>query len=75
MRVTAVAANPKKLASHVAGLWAGRKNKDRSADGLSSWTADRLEYLYTGPVVLDGESLELSENFTLTATPPLEFVK
>lgn len=74
LRVTAVSANPKKLASHAAGLWAGRKHKDRSADGLSSWTAHQLDYFYTGPAVLDGERLEISGAFTLSATAPLEFI-
>lgn len=74
LRVTYVEGNSKHLASHVAGLWMGRKNKDRSKDGLSSYRASRLEYDYDGPVVLDGEPLTLTQHFTVLPTPPLTFV-
>ena len=57
LRVTYVAGEYQKLVRHVASLWIGKKNKDRSQDGLYSWTADGLKYRYKGPCILDGDCL------------------
>ena len=75
LRVTYVAGEYQKLAQHVASLWLVKKNKDRSQDGLYSWTADGLKYRYKGPCVLDGELLELTKGFKIRSTRPIRFAK
>jgi len=73
LRVTYVAGEYHKLVRHVASLWLGNKSKDRSEDGMYSWTADGLRYRYAGPCVLDGELLELTKGFKIRATQPIRF--
>jgi len=73
LRVTYVAGEYQKLVRHVASLWLGKKNKDRSQDGLYSWTADGLKYRYKGPCVMDGEVLDLTKSFKVSATKPIRF--
>jgi diacylglycerol kinase family enzyme len=73
LRVTYVAGEYKKLVRNVAGLWLGKKNKDRSKDGMYSWTANSLKYRYEGPCVLDGELLDLTKGFKVSATKPIRF--
>ena len=73
LRVTYVAGEYQKLVRHVASLWLGNKSKDRSQDGMYSWTADGLKYRYEGPCVLDGELLELTKGFKIRATKPIRF--
>lgn len=75
LRVTYVAGEYQKLVRHVASLWVGNKSKDRSQDGMYSWTADDLKYRYKGPCVLDGELLELTKGFKIRATKPIRFAK
>jgi len=75
LRVTYVAGDYQKLVRNVASLWLGKKNKDRSQDGLYSWTADSLKYRYKGPCVLDGELLELTKSFKVSATEPIRFAR
>ncbi len=74
LRISYVKAAPRRLPAHLLGLWMGRKSKDRSADGLQSWTAQSLTYDYDGPVMLDGETLALENRFCVHATQPLDFV-
>ncbi len=74
LRVTYVAANYKNLIRHTASLWRGQKSKDRSQDGLLSWSAHSLDYGYTGPCVLDGEHLALASRFTVSASAPIRFI-
>jgi hypothetical protein len=73
LRVTYVAGEYKNLVKNVAGLWLGKKKKDRSKDGMYSWTANTLKYRYEGPCVLDGELLELTKGFKVSATQPIRF--
>ncbi|WP_026941594.1 diacylglycerol/lipid kinase family protein [Hellea balneolensis] len=73
LRVTYVAGEYQKLVRHVASLWLGNKSKDRSRDGMYSWTADDLTYQYKGPCVLDGEVLKLTKGFKIRATRPIRF--
>lgn len=73
LRVTYVAGEYQKLVRHVASLWLGNKSKDRSQDGLYSWTANSLKYRYKGPCVLDGELLDLTKSFKIRATQPIRF--
>ena len=75
LRVTYVAGEYQKLVRHVASLWLGNKSKDRSQDGMFSWTADGLKYRYKGPCVLDGEILDLTKGFKIRATRPIQFAK
>lgn len=75
LRVTYVAGEYQKLVRNVASLWLGKKSKDRSQDGLYSWTADRLKYRYEGPCVLDGELLDLTKGFNIRATRPIRFAQ
>ena len=75
LRVSYVAGEYQKLVRHVASLWLGNKSKDRSQDGMYSWTADELKYRYKGPCVLDGELLELTKGFKIRATKPIRFAK
>ena len=74
LRVTYVAGEYQKLVRNVASLWLGKKKKDRSKDGMYSWTAGSLKYRYKGPCVLDGELLELTKGFSIHATKPIRFV-
>lgn len=75
LRVTYVAGEYQKLVRHVASLWLGNKSKDRSQDGMYSWTADRLSYRYKGPCVLDGEVLDLTKGFKIRPTQPIRFAR
>lgn len=75
LRVTYVAGEYQKLVRHVASLWLGNKTKDRSQDGMYSWTANSLKYRYKGPCVLDGELLDLCKGFKIRATRPIRFAK
>jgi len=73
LRITYVTGDYQKLMRNVASLWMGNKSKDRSKDGLHSWTANSLKYRYEGPCVLDGELLDLTEDFKIHATRPIKF--
>jgi len=75
LRVTYASGDTKRLYKHVAGLWAGQKSKDRSADGLQSWNTHKIDYEYSGPVVLDGEPLQFpSGKFSVEPTDPIGFI-
>lgn len=73
LRATYVAGEYQKLVRHVASLWLGNKSKDRSQDGMFSWTANSLKYRYKGPCILDGELLNLTKGFKIRATQPIRF--
>ena len=74
LRVFYADAKARRLVRNLTGLWLGRKSVDRSGDGLESFQAERLDYHYDGPIVLDGEMLTFDGPCTVTATPPLPFV-
>jgi len=75
IRLLYASAKARRLLRNLSGLWLGHKSKDRSADGLESYRADKLEFRYDGPLILDGEPLDFGgELFSITATPPLPFV-
>lgn len=74
LRVFYADAGARRLVQNLTGLWLGRKSIDRSGDGLESYRADRLDYHYDGPLILDGEALDINGKFALTATPPLPFI-
>lgn len=74
VRVLYADAKARRLVRNLTGLWLGRKAADRSVDGLESFQAERLYYHYDGPVVLDGETLTVTDAISLSATPPLPFV-
>lgn len=72
VRLTYVKGEYKKLTRNVAGLWVGRKDKDRRADGLYSWNVERAEYDYKGPVMIDGEPIAIPNGkFILGASQPI----
>ncbi len=76
LRILYANAKARRLFRNVIGLWLGFKNKDRSHDGLYSWTAHHIDYSYTGPIVLDGEPLTaIGPTFSLRVTQPLKFVR
>lgn len=75
LRVIYAEGNCRRLLGNIVSLWRGNKNKDRSADGLHSFAATRVDFTYDGPVVLDGETLcLLPRNFTLTTTRKVTFI-
>jgi len=74
LRVFYADARARRLVRNLTGLWLGRKTIDRSGDGLESFQATQLDYHYDGPIVLDGERLDLGSPFSVTATQPLPFV-
>ncbi|MGJ8563641.1 MAG: diacylglycerol kinase family protein [Alphaproteobacteria bacterium] len=75
VRLTFAHDGARNLLPHMLSILMGRKNKDRSKDGIESFTASALEYAYNGPAVLDGESITLPNGrLSITATPPVNFV-
>ncbi|MGB0906712.1 MAG: diacylglycerol kinase family protein [Maricaulaceae bacterium] len=76
LRVTYAAGNTRRLLRNILSIWRGNKKADRSVDGFHSWTANELTYAYDGPIVLDGEFLDIKgEAFTVTATEPVNFLQ
>jgi len=76
IRLTWADAKYRRLGRNIMGLWAGRKSKDRSADGLFSKHVDDLSYVYAGDIVLDGEFLSIpSGKFTIRPTRTVTFLK
>lgn len=75
LRLTFARANARHLLPHMFGILMGRKDKDRSKDGIESYRAETLTYKYDGPVVMDGEKIDLPNGLlTITATPPVNFL-
>ena len=76
LRLTYVAGQYRGLARNIIGLWMGRKQKDRSADGIFSHRADDIGFEYDQPIVLDGEFLSFpSGKFTVRAGRPVTFLR
>lgn len=76
LRLTYLGEHYSGLYRNVASLWAGRKDKDRSAHDLHSWNVRQLDYTYDGPCVLDGEPLYFtSGKFTVKSSPSLNFIQ
>ena len=51
------------------------KQAKRQRDGLESFAADVLKYHYGGPIVLDGEQINLpADEVEIRATDPVEFI-
>lgn len=80
LRVTYVKADAKHLLRHAIDfLLEGKTPKDKSirrqSDGLESFSADILKYRYTGPVVLDGEPIEMKAGeLEIRASAPVAFI-
>ena len=73
LRLTYVAGNHKGLYKHIAGVWVGFKDRDRSGDGFHSWTAESASFDYAGPVMLDGEPITLpGPRFILSTSRPIK---
>jgi diacylglycerol kinase (ATP) len=62
LRLTYVDGEFSKLYRHLAEVWVGFKGKDRRPDGFYSWNTDSVEFDYSGPVMMDGEPIELPSN-------------
>jgi len=74
LRLTYMRAGARHLLKNLLGVWAGRKNRDRSPDGFESWRAHVLKYDYDGPVMLDGDPVGAPDKtLRIRATEPLEF--
>lgn len=74
LRVTLAGETTRRLMRNAISIWRGNKSKDRSSDGLRSWRADTVTYAYDGPIVLDGEFLDIKNQvITVTATEPIIF--
>ena len=72
LRLTYVDGDYKDLYRHVAGVWAGFKDKDRSPDGFHSFAAERADFHYAGPVMMDGEPIDVpDEHFALSTSRPV----
>ncbi len=75
LRLTYARADARRLLQNAVTIWMGRKNQNRSKDGFESFTADVLDYVYSGPAVLDGEPVKLPHGeLTLRATQPVSFI-
>lgn len=76
LRTTWVTGSYRRLARNICGIWIGRKQKDRSADGYYSGRFPALSYQYHGDVVLDGEFLSFpSGKFTVRPTRDVTFLR
>lgn len=59
LRLTYVDGEHRALYKHVAGVWAGFKAVDRRPDGFHSFNAEDADFAYHGPVMLDGEPIDV----------------
>ena len=74
LRMTYVRDDAQHLIRNFVGVWMGQKKTSRAADGIESFNAHALRYVYSGPVVLDGETISAVDNrFEIFATDPIEF--
>ncbi len=74
LRMTYVRDDAQHLLRNFLGVWLGHKSASRAQDGIESFNAHALRYVYNGPVVLDGEPITSKSNrFELTPTEPIEF--
>lgn len=72
LRLTYVEGGCSKLYRHLAEVWVGFKDKDRRPDGFYSWNTDVAEFIYSGPVMMDGEPIDLpSDRFRLSSSRPV----
>ena len=72
LRLTYVDGSCTKLYRHIAEIWVGFKNKDRRPDGFHSWNADEAEFIYSGPIMMDGEPINVPGHaFRLSASRPI----
>ncbi len=75
LRLTYVKGDAQHILRHLISLWAGQKKVSRQDDGIESFAANVLSYDYKGPVVLDGETLDVpGHHLTLRATQPIDFL-
>jgi diacylglycerol kinase family enzyme len=72
LRLTYVDGQYKGIIRHVAGVWVGFKDKDRSPDGFHSFNAETAYFNYSGPVMMDGEPLKIPQaTFQLATSRPV----
>lgn len=75
LRFTYASSDYKRFFKNVISLWFGKKNKSRKKYGLFSWNANKIIFKYTGPCMLDGELLKLSDSFIVSSTKPIKFIR
>lgn len=74
LRLTYARADAQKMVRNLVSIWMGQKGRDRKIDGFESFNAFSLRYDYSGPVVLDGETIALPENRVIVgASEPVDF--
>lgn len=72
LRLTYIDGQFTNLYRHLAEVWVGFKDKDRRPDGFYSWNTDGADFVYSGPVMMDGEPINLpSERFRLSTSRPV----
>ncbi|WP_298911660.1 diacylglycerol kinase family protein [uncultured Algimonas sp.] len=72
LRLTYVDGDASRLHRHIAEVWVGFKGKDRTPDGFHSWNTDGAAFDYSGPVMMDGEPLDMpSDRFSLSVSRPV----
>lgn len=72
LRLTYVEGEHSKLYRHLAEIWVGFKDKDRTPDGFHSWNTNEALFHYTGPVMMDGEPIALPRHdFKLSVSRPV----
>ncbi len=72
LRLTYVDGKAARLHRHIAEVWVGFKDKDRTPDGFHSWNTGEAEFTYDGPVMMDGEPLDMpASTFRLSASRPV----
>ncbi|MGB3457388.1 MAG: diacylglycerol kinase family protein [Litorimonas sp.] len=76
LRLTYVDGKAARLHRHIAEVWVGFKDKDRTPDGFHSWNAKSAAFEYDGPIMLDGEPLDLpAKRFTLSVSRPVTILR
>lgn len=76
LRLTYVDGKASKLHRHIAEVWVGFKGKDRTPDGFHSWNTNEATFDYDGPVMMDGEPLNLpTSSFRLSVSRPVTILR
>lgn len=76
LRLTYIDGDYQRLFGHVASVWVGFKDRDRTPDGFHSFNADAANFSYAGPVMLDGEPIALpGPEFQLSTSRPVRILR
>lgn len=74
LRVVFIHARARKLVRHLLKLWLHIKPQQMRKDGIMFWNTHTLDYIYDGPVILDGEKLAMPTQFQVRASAPVRFL-